>query len=327
MDYTLISKYLAGEASEEEVKAIFQWIEASPENKKEFVHFKKAWVLTATSTDNQEKVWSNLLTMKKRLTNRQGFFSGYARYAAAVLLVFGLGMTAQYFGSKALHQRLLYASDTKIEVPLGQMSNVVLPDGTTVQLNSGSQLLYSGNYSSGKRTVQLEGEAYFHVSKDKEHPFVVQTQALDFKVYGTSFNVQAYPDDQEVNTTLVEGSLGVINKNGTEFTRLVPGDNIKYQKSSNHYVVSKVNLDLYTSWTNGLITFRNESLKEIAKRLDRWYNVEIIIKNPELENQLYFGTIMKNKPIDQILEVLRLTSNLKYRIVPRPDKPTLIYWE
>jgi ferric-dicitrate binding protein FerR (iron transport regulator) len=150
---------------------------------------------------------------------------------------------------------------------------------------------------------------------------------LDFKVYGTKFNVQAYPGDKEVNSTLVEGSLGVIRKTGNEVTRLVPGENVNFKEESQKIIVENVDVQLYTSWKDGLVTFKNEKLKDIAKKIERWYNVQIVITNPRLAEEFYMGTIMKNKPIDQLLEVFKLTSSLNYRIVPRPDKSTLIYWE
>jgi len=214
-----------------------------------------------------------------------------------------------------------------LDVPAGQMSNVVLPDGTTVQLNSGTTLNYSANFNSGKRVVTLEGEAFFDVAKDPSHPFLVKTKTLDFEVYGTSFNIQAYPDEHVLNATLVDGSLGVFSKNGDDVSTLEPRENLMYNNQTKAMEIKRVNTNMYTSWKQGLITFWNESLSAIALKLERWYNVEIIIQNKDLANELYIGTIMKNKPIDQILEVFRVTSSLKYRVVQRPDKPMLIYWE
>ena len=326
MDYSILNKYLSGNASEEEVKEILEWIEVSSENRKEFIQYKKAWALTEEVNVDVDSVWTKFFSSKLRM-KRKVNLSYKLLYAAGFLLVFSLGMLTSYWFFRHPFPYLVYEDSTSIKVPLGQMSDIVLPDGTTVQLNSGSQLKYTGQFNNGKRTVHLVGEAYFHVAKDHQHPFIVETQLLDFKVYGTSFNVQAYPDDQLINTTLVEGSLGVLGKNGNELALLRPGENIQFSKAANTYSVHKVNIDLYTSWRNGLITFRNESLQGIAKKLERWYNVKIIFKNPNLKNELYYGTIMKNKPIDQILEVFRLTSNIKYKIVTRADKPTLIYWE
>lgn len=327
MDYTIINKYLAGEASEAEVRDVFQWIDADPEHRKEFIQYKKVWALTASSPESPDKVWepvhSHLAAPKTQVRN----LTRYLSIAASVLVILGLGAVLEYFWSQSYSREPLYQADTRIEVPAGQMSKVVLPDGSVVHLNSGTKLVYSGGYISGQRTVTLDGEGFFKVAKDHEHPFVVQTKDLNFKVYGTSFNIQAYPEDKEINATLVEGSLGVIAGNGNELTRLIPGENAHFSEDKQKLTVGKVDLSLYTSWKDGLVTFRNEKLKDIAKKIERWYNVEIIITNPKLGDELYMGTIMKNKPIDQILEVFKLTSSMKYRIVPRADKTTLIYWE
>lgn len=326
MDYSLINKYLAGEASEAEVKEVFLWTELDSRNRKELIQYKKIWALTAKSAENSDKGFSNILAKTTRqMKSKLHTYYTYARYAAIVLIVFSMGIIVQSVRSKKSVEEF-YLAETKIEVPAGQMSNVVLCDGTTVLLNSGSKLIYPANYNSGERVVNLEGEAFFVVKKDPVHPFFVQTSTLSFKVYGTSFNIQAYPEDNEINTTLVEGSLGVINKNGNELTKLVPGENVKYMNKTNKLILSTVNTDLYTSWKEGLITFKNEKLKDIARKIERWYNVEIVIQNSKLEDELYMGTIMKNKPVDQILEVLSLTSSLNYRIIPRADKPALVYW-
>ncbi len=324
MDYSIINKYLAGEASEAEVQEVFQWIDSAPENRQEFIKYKKIWALTSRSENNQDVAWNNNLIAKP---NNIRNLTTYSKYAAAILIFFSLGMMLQYLVGQKPSGIQTYLADTRIEVPAGQMSSVLLPDGTRVQLNSGSKLVYSSGFNSGERTVNLEGEAFFDVAKDKDHLFLIKTKSLDFKVYGTSFNVQAYPEDNEVNTTLVEGSLGIIGKSGDEIARLVPGENANFKEENEKLVVSNVDLDLYTSWKDGLVTFRNEKLKDIAPKIERWYNVQIIINNPKLADELYMGTIMKNKPIDQLLEVFRLTSSLNYKIVPRTDKPTLIYWE
>jgi ferric-dicitrate binding protein FerR (iron transport regulator) len=327
MDYPLINKYLSGEASEAETQEIFQWIDATQENRIEFVQYKKLWALTSKSKENTDKAWRDVsaLLVKPNVTKLSIY--RYWAVAAGFLLVFGLGTMMQYILPERSLQGYTYLAETLIEVPPGQMSSIVLPDGTKVQLNSGTKLSYSGKFNAGDRTVGLEGEAFFDVSNDPEHPFVIKTNALDFKVYGTSFNIQAYPDDKEINTTLIEGSLGIIGKSGSELMKLVPGENATYREGDKKLFVSKVNLDLYTSWKDGLVTFRNEKLKDIARKIERWYNVEIVIKNNQLGEELYIGTILKNKPVDQILEVLSLTSSLKYRMVPRADQPSLIYWE
>lgn len=327
MDYSIINKYLAGEASEAEVQELFQWIDSSPENREEFIQYKKIWVLTSKPGKELDVDWDPEFIRPAQKPRRIRFFTIYARYAASILVVFGLGMSLQYIITSNTAKNLTYLADTRIEVPKGQMSSILLPDGTKVQLNSESKLVYSSSFSTGNRTVTLEGEGFFDVAKDASHSFIIKTHLLDFKVYGTKFNVQAYPGDKEVNSTLVEGSLGVIRKTGAELTRLVPGENVNFKEENQKITVENVDVQLYTSWKDGLVTFKNEKLKDIAKKIERWYNVQIVITNPRLAEEFYMGTIMKNKPIDQLLEVFKLTSSLNYRIVPRPDKSTLIYWE
>lgn len=327
MDYSIINKYLSGKASEAEIQEVFRWIDADPENRNEFIQYKKIWSLTSKSNENSHQAWINLSAKLAKPKAKQFQLFSIAKVAAGLILAFGLGILVQYIISVNPKIDRIYLADTQIEVPLGQMSNITLPDGSTVLLNSGTKLVYSGNFNSGERIVNLSGEAFFDVAKDIAHPFTVKTNSLDLKVYGTSFNIQAYPEDKKSMTTLVEGSLGLIDKSGRDLLRLKPGENATYSDETKSLQVAKVNLDLYTSWKNGLVTFRNEKLKDVAKKIERWYNVEIVIKNDRIGEELYLGTILKNKPIDQILEVFSLTSSLKYRIVPRANQPTLIYWE
>jgi transmembrane sensor len=327
MDYQYINKYLNGEASEAEVAEIFQWIEASPENKEEFIACKKIWALTARGDENEAHSWNIALAPVFQSKKPGRLYIQIARYAAVFLLAFGGGLFLRYNGGSVEKEKLVYQKTTTITAPPGQMTNMELPDGTRITLNSGSSIVYDADFSLGERVVSLNGEAYFDVAKDKEHPFVIETNLFKFRVYGTSFNVEAYSKENIVNTTLVEGSLGVINNNNKEFIRLTPGENLHFDKHTSNLSVNHVNAELYTSWKDGLITFRNEKLKDIARKVERWYNVEIVIVNPKLGEEAYFGTVMKNKPIDQILEVFKLTSSLKYKIVSRPDKSTLIYWD
>ena len=325
MNIQQIESYLCGEATESEIAALFQWIDASPENKKEFIQYKKVWALTSR-VGEEEEVWDRHFAPRFGKQNLFQIYWRVAKYAAMLLLVIGAGFTFQYAVWGWQPDKLIYAQDCSIAAPLGQMTNIVLPDGSKVMLNSGSSITYNGYFSNGERLVTLKGEAFFEVAKDQDHPFRIETSLLNFEVFGTSFNIEAYPDDPTINTTLVEGSLAISDKTHKELHRLKPGENACYEADQTKLVVTNVNTGIYTSWKDGLITFRNEKLKEIAKKIERWYNVKIIINNPKIGEQAYFGTILKNKPVDQILEVLRLSSSLHYKIISKPDQPTMIYW-
>lgn len=325
MDHLMINRYLSGKASETEVRTLFEWIEAAPENRREFIQYKKIWALTSRPAENADQAWAALEPALIGQKGKQRRLINRFMIAASIFLVFSLGITIRYILVQKPQTQFSYRQDLKIEVPPGQMSVLQLPDGTNVHLNSGTRFSYPSGFNSGVRTVRLEGEAFFDVAKDPGRPFVISTNDLDFKVYGTSFNIQAYQEDREISATLVEGSLGIMDKNGKELSRMIPGEHVSFR--DNKLVISKGDIDLYTSWKDGLITFRDEKLKDIARKMERWYNVKIIIKSNRLGEETYIGTIMKNKPVDQILEIFALTSSLKYKVVPRADKPTLIYWE
>ncbi|QGY44770.1 DUF4974 domain-containing protein [Maribellus comscasis] len=326
MTFELIVKYLKGEASLDEKKAVLSWIDKSAENKEEFANWKRIWALTEKASENEDIAYRNFQKFAKREKQISRFRKIMAQAAVFILLI-GVGGALSYLYLNSNSKQQVYQAKYTVKSPLGQMTELKLPDGTFVLLNSGSEIKYNADFSRGRREVFLEGQAFFDVEKDKKHPFLVKSQAMDIKVYGTSFNVEVYPDDEIFNTTLVEGSISVLDKEGKEIALLKPGENASLTKNENKLLVQKVNTAIYTSWKEGLVTFRNEKMKDIAKLIERWYNVEIIIRNEELGDEKYFGTILKNKPIDQILEVFKLTTAFEYEIVPRANKPTLIYWD
>ena len=326
MNFELIVKYLKGEASLDEKKAVLFWIDESAENKEEFANWKRIWALSEKASEDENLAYKNFLRVTEREKEKNRFKKIMAQAAIFILLI-GLGGAISYVFINSASNQEIYQAKYTVKSPLGQMTELKLPDGTFVLLNSGSKIEYNTDFSQGQREIFLEGEAFFDVEKDTEHPFMVKSKVLDVRVYGTSFNVQAYPGEEIFSTTLVEGSISVMDKAGKEIAQLKPGDNASFAKDENRLIVQKVNTGIYTSWREGQVTFRNEKLKDIAKLIERWYNVEIIIRSEELGNERYFGTILKNKPIDQILGVFKLTTVFEYEIIPRANKPTLIYWD
>ena len=325
MDYTIIQKYLQGKASNEEKEQLFNWLEDSTSNKDEYIEIKKIWALTSRVENVEGKTWSAIKPSELKPAKTKTLQHWLAR-AAVFLLLISCGAIGGRIISKIV-ETPVYSQMYSVISPAGQMTNIELPDGTLVMLNSGTKIQYSGDFTNGNRQVYLEGEAFFDVQKDVEHPFIVKSELLGVKVYGTSFNIQAYPEDRAFTATLIEGSIGILNRSGEEVTKLVPGEKAYFEESETNIDIRKVDTAMYTSWKEGLVTFRNERLEDIAKQIERWYNVEIVIQKEGLGDERYFGTILKNKPIDQILEVLKLTTSLEYEIVPRANEPSLIYWK
>ena len=210
-------------------------------------------------------------------------------------------------------------------VPFGQSVELALSDSTKVWLNSGSKFRYASNFSSKSRVVELDGEAFFDVATDKKHPFVIKTTNLDVKVTGTSFNVDAYSENDKTNITLVEGRVEIQSKSGKTVAELLPNMNAGFSKSTNELNLKKVNVDFYTSWTTGTIVFREEPLGEIAKKLEKWYSVEIVFDQEDIKDIAFSGSILKNKPIDQILEILTYISRIGYQMETNNNQPNVIH--
>lgn len=197
--------------------------------------------------------------------------------------------------------------------PKSKVFNVTLSDGTKVWLNASSAIKYPTQFSSDIRKVYLTGEAYFEVTKDKSKPFIVSTNDMEVEVYGTSFNVMAYPNDNSVEATLVEGSVKV---KASKFNLVLePGKQAKFNKTSNSLQEMKVNTDLYTSWKVGKYIFEFENLQNVMTKLSRWYDTEITYINKDMENLHFSGTLYKYNDIKQTLHIIELATNVKFEIV------------
>lgn len=195
----------------------------------------------------------------------------------------------------------------------GMECHIVLSDGTKVHLNAESQLTYPICFSDKERIVQVEGEAYFDVAPDKEHPFIVQTPHTSIRVTGTSFNVRAYADEEIESTTLISG--GVKISSGNEVFELIPDQHYTYNKKTNTNTVTNVNTELYTSWESGSFIFLNVPLENVMSYLSKWYGFKYTFED-ETAKQVRIGASLnryKNmNPIIDMITELNLV-NIKQR--------------
>jgi len=218
--------------------------------------------------------------------------------------------------------QLFYAGDKKAErlvyntlsVPYGKRIEVQLSDGTHVHLNAGSSLKYPVNFLKGhNREVFLFGEGYFDVSKDKAHPFIVSTNEMNVRVLGTQFNITSYPEDEFVNTVLVEGSVSVYSTDqiydSKTSARLTPGYKAGWNKNSEKLHIEKVETSFYTAWVQGKISFKNMAFKNIRRKLERHYNVRIVNWDVALDEKRFSAVF----DIETIADVMR-TLNESYAI-------------
>ena len=199
-----------------------------------------------------------------------------------------------------------------LRIPGGKDYYAELPDGTQVWINAGSKLTFPNFFNADKRVVQLEGEAYFKVKSDKKHPFYVETPYETVCVTGTQFNVCAYLDEPHSRITLAEGEVRV--KINNKIHQLHPGEQLQQSKKNADISISKVDVELYTSWKDGVFIFRDMTLEDISYRLSKWYDTEFDFTNPNLLNQRFTGMTKKEYSIEYFLKVIEKTSNVEFAI-------------
>jgi len=204
----------------------------------------------------------------------------------------------------------------------GMTASATLPDGTVVKLNSDTRLSYPATFTGDNRKVDLQGEAYFNVTKDAHHPFIVSTpQQADIKVYGTHFDVEAYPDEDRVTATLEEGSIAMkySDRTGRKLEQLIePGEAIVYSVTSKDIQVSKTEVDVATSWKDGRLIFRNTPVREVLRSLSKRFGVQFDVLNPKVYANSFTGTLERQR-LERIMEYLTFTSRMHFRYVPSVD--------
>ncbi len=212
-----------------------------------------------------------------------------------------------------------------LSIPRGGQFYLQLSDGTKVWLNSKTVLKYPVAFDEKQRSVVLEGEAYFEVSKNPHRPFHVITKSGKITVLGTQFNVSSYTDDNYFATTLVEGKVRLSDlktkATKSEVVDLKPGQQAFYSPKT-AVNVSVVNVDAakYAAWKEGKFYFENEDLKTILNILGKWYNFDVKFENSQIENIRFTGLVLKQESLSRILEIISKTSNINYKITQKNDK-------
>lgn len=195
----------------------------------------------------------------------------------------------------------------------GETYNVRLPDGSLVWLNAASSLSYAVKLiKGGNRIVKLQGEAYFEISKDKAHPFYVETENQTVKVLGTHFNINSYADEAAVITTLTEGAIEINSSSGTSL--MSPGEQAVNQNGNIR--ISAAGLPDALAWKDGYFDFNDEDIKSVMKQLARWYNLEIsYLGKPEAQG--YTGKLSRSNKISEVLKALESTYTVQFKIQER----------
>lgn len=201
-----------------------------------------------------------------------------------------------------------------IEVPRGGIYSLELSDGTKVFLNSDSRLKYPVIFSDECREVELIGEAFFEVSPDSLHPFIVHTKDVETRVLGTSFNIQAYPDEPEIQTTLFSGRVQVSVNDLPLREVLEPGMQASWLKGADEICLKKVNMEIHSLWRDGIIMLDDDELESVMRMLSRWYNVIYEFKGDASIKHTFTGKINRNEDLESVLRTLTLLGGPKFEI-------------
>ena len=274
------------------------------------------------------------------------FLKRFLKVAAIFVFAFSFSWAAFYFlNNRSQSDTLAY---NQVITAKGQKSQIILTDGTRVWLNAETVLKYPAAFNEDQREVYLEGEAFFEVQKkENKVPFIVKTDDIDIEVLGTRFNVMAYADEETVETTVEEGSICVVRK-GTEGSTdqsvlLRTNQKATLIKKGSRVILSEVELDkpalvksapttssvspiekeqilvspkvdveLHTAWKDDWLIFQSETLENITYKLERWYDVKIHIEDEELKDYRYTGKFAHKETLNQVLEILRLTTPISY---------------
>jgi transmembrane sensor len=237
----------------------------------------------------------------------------YSKAAAILLLPL---VIAGYLGYTHFRAQSIIPDDQKtgttIFAPLGSRVSFNLPDGTSGMLNSGSTLTYSTPFS-GNRKVNLTGEAWLEVHHDEKHPFEITSGSSTVKVLGTKFNISAYPSENYVEVVLEEGKVEYLNREASIDVDMFPQERLVFQAGQISKSITDV--EKYNSWTEGKLVFRGDQMSEVARRIERWYNVKVELSDKQLEKYTFRATFIDDS-LEDVLRFLSMTSPIKYTVVP-----------
>lgn len=313
VDYLLLGRYLAGEASPDEAIALEEWLLISPENRQLFEQTAKVWSTLSSEEicvmPNKEALFlqirdqfpqlhtARVLPLKKIMT--------FTKIAAAVLVVAGLSLLAVMLVKNNRRQQTAIITRQTQQAVLHD----TLPDGSVAILNSYSQLQYPDRFSDNKREVQLQGESWFSVTPDKTKPFVISTGPVHVRVVGTSFNVHQGKDSIEVTV-----KTGVVHLYNDHDSITIPAGKkgIYHLPTQRFFIVDASNWSEF-AYATRVFSFDNAPLKQVTDELEKAYGMKIVFNSKNLNN-CYLSCYLDNEPIEDVLRVLALTLNIQYRI-------------
>ena len=314
----IIYKFLTGQCSEEELIKVNAWMKESEENASRLFRMEEVYHLGKFSqyADGQrmayaEKKLYKQLNEEKEKQNKIIRMRRWVRYAAIIVLTLlvGGGIGYWFYHDETGQQMMIAAANE------GIIKEIVLPDGTKVWLNNSAILKYPCEFSDKERTVYLEGEAYFEVTKNRHQPFIVQSDAMRVRVLGTTFNIKCDKHHRIAEATLIEGEIEVKGNKEEGQIILAPGQRAELNKSNGRLTVKQVDAPMDAVWHNDLIPFQKANIFTISKTLERFYAVKIILSPDIQTDKTYSGVLKRKSDIESVLKSLQNSIPIDYKIV------------
>ncbi|MFZ6009449.1 MAG: FecR family protein [Bacteroidota bacterium] len=324
----LIARFLDRTASEADLSELKAWLGENEINKKYFDEINEAFQAnTILGNFNPEKVDSAWQKFSERMGEDIGkpaarmisrTYYNFLRIAASISILllasFGLWKYLQHDSTDSSRKVIVYN-------PQGRNTHIMLPDSTSVWLNTNSTLEYNSDFEKGKREVVLKGEAFFDVRKKQRQNFIVKTDHISIQVKGTRFNVRAY-DGQDENTTLEEGKVELTVHGAKKKYNMTPGDQITVTNKQHKVTMKKVDPSDFSAWKEDKLVFDNALLADIIVKLENRFKVKIIVSETIAQRERLTMTIT-NETIEEILELIQLSSHLNYK----KEKDRIIIYE
>ena len=306
-----IEKYFQEELNADERLDFLKQVESDNELKKQFIKFKNTYALLSFSDaacgkkTTRDSYTQFLCKMRAKHIRQISFY--LFKYAAIITLL----IIFAYQAGVNQHSEILQENiENKLHVPAGQRIKLTLQDGTTVWLNSHTTLTYPAIFDKKERRVAIDGEAFFIVAQDKHKPFIVSSQGIETKVLGTQFNICSYRKNNDVRTSLIEGSLQIYFT-GKENESIILSPNEQISIKNGTIKVDTISHHDYFLGTEGIYSFKDELLVDILNKLQLYYDVRIIIRNPSINQEKYTGKFRQRDSIDDILRMLQKIHKFK----------------
>lgn len=328
IDYRLLKNFTEGKYSLRDFRHIASWFEDKSRRNEIESAIKQHWDEFEVAEDMPQrdlsavydKLRNQILVEKtKSISLKRKVFLTYSKVAAILLLPL-LIYTAFNLNFKNNNTAEGWA---EINSPSGARVQFHLPDGTIGWLNSNTRLKYQLDFKQN-RYLQLTGEAYFEVTHDKEKPFIVTTPHLDIKVLGTIFSVSAIENEKTTEVVLQEGKVVVENSGMDLSVGVNPNQKLVFDNITKQYETATINAQQFNAWKDGLLVFRNEPLSEVFKRLSRWYNVKITIKDEQI-NQYKYRATFRDEPVEEVIRLISMTVPIKFIIQKRTQEDQGVY--